>query len=190
MSHISGPLTQVKYWYHGTTSAYMNTFDRVDASISRENRDFGKGFYLTSNREQAILWAKRKASMINESDPPNLVMPMIIVCTIKMKNIEKSYHFKSFGQDFSEELLNYLVFNRLDRGNTSAFPEYDAVFGLVADGTSLDKTLESYKNSDLDFKEAKSSIEYKSFQSQICLKNQKLLDSGRFKIKEKKLIKE
>jgi hypothetical protein len=40
--------------YHGSNQ----NFDAVDLSKSKENRDFGRGFYTTTLREQAEDWAK------------------------------------------------------------------------------------------------------------------------------------
>lgn len=41
--------------YHG--SKYK--FDEIDLSKCKDGKDFGKGFYLTRNLQQAIKWAKR-----------------------------------------------------------------------------------------------------------------------------------
>ncbi|MBP5640286.1 MAG: DUF3990 domain-containing protein [Victivallales bacterium] len=43
--------------YHGSTSEVRHP----DISFSKNNLDFGRGFYMTSYREQAERWAKRKA---------------------------------------------------------------------------------------------------------------------------------
>jgi hypothetical protein len=40
--------------YHGSNK----NFDKVDLSMSKDNRDFGRGFYTTTLREQAEDWAK------------------------------------------------------------------------------------------------------------------------------------
>ena len=43
--------------FHGSTTVVSNP----DVTKSRANLDFGRGFYLTSYREQAEGWARRKA---------------------------------------------------------------------------------------------------------------------------------
>jgi hypothetical protein len=48
--------------YHG--SNYL--FDVIDLSKSRDRRDFGKGFYTTTLREQAASWAKIKIYYVNQ----------------------------------------------------------------------------------------------------------------------------
>ena len=41
--------------YHGTNMA----FDAIDLTKSKPNKDFGRGFYLTSLREQAEKYGQR-----------------------------------------------------------------------------------------------------------------------------------
>ena len=40
--------------YHGSNSL----FEKIDLSKSKDKRDFGKGFYTTTIKEQAISWAE------------------------------------------------------------------------------------------------------------------------------------
>ena len=43
--------------FHGSNTVV----DRPDVARSRDRLDFGRGFYLTSVKKQAELWARRKA---------------------------------------------------------------------------------------------------------------------------------
>lgn len=43
--------------YHGSNKAVPNP----SVNKSKMTNDFGNGFYLTADRDQAIKWAKRKA---------------------------------------------------------------------------------------------------------------------------------
>ena len=43
--------------YHGTNKEIQ----KADVSFSKNYLDFGKGFYLTTYKEQAEKWALRKA---------------------------------------------------------------------------------------------------------------------------------
>ena len=43
--------------YHGTNIM----FDEIDLHKSKPNKDFGRGFYLSSDREQALQLAQYKA---------------------------------------------------------------------------------------------------------------------------------
>lgn len=177
-----------KAWYHGTTSAFVSTFDRVLASKSRPWRDFGNGFYLTEDRDRAIYWAKRKTATANANTDIAL-MPMLITCKIQINQLIADYQFQDFGTNFTQAYLNYLVYNRIDNGRTHIYPPFDAVFGLVADGAKLDATLLSYRTNMIQFKQAKQEIEYKEHQTQLCIKNQSILDSSLFKVTSRELIK-
>lgn len=42
--------------YHGTNEP----FEAVDLSRSKPNKDFGRGFYLSADKEQAMEMAKAK----------------------------------------------------------------------------------------------------------------------------------
>ena len=44
--------------YHGSTVEIST----IDVSKSRPNKDFGKGFYLSANRQQALRMADEKPS--------------------------------------------------------------------------------------------------------------------------------
>ena len=46
--------------YHGSTDIVKNP----DVHHSYRPLDFGKGFYVTTNKKQAEVWAKRKSAII------------------------------------------------------------------------------------------------------------------------------
>lgn len=50
--------------YHGTNKP----FEQIDLSKSKPNKDFGKGFYLTSDKQQAIDMAKAKIDQQGEGE--------------------------------------------------------------------------------------------------------------------------
>ena len=50
--------------YHGSTIEVNNP----DMQHSYRNLDFGKGFYVTTVREQAERWAKRKADLSGDGN--------------------------------------------------------------------------------------------------------------------------
>lgn len=176
-------------WYHGTTSAYAESFDKgVSISKSRPTRDFGIGFYLTQDKNKAISWASKKAFKANTATNIQ-VAPMILTCKIKISKIQNLYNFKDYGTEFNKELLDYLVFNRINRGETSNQNyNFDIVFGLIADGPKLDKTLSLYSTDMLKFVQAKQRIEFSDFQTQLCIKNQEIIDSEYFEVVKRELV--
>ncbi len=47
--------------YHGSTVV----IDKIDLSVSKPNKDFGKGFYLSDNEQQAYEMASYKAAQLD-----------------------------------------------------------------------------------------------------------------------------
>ena len=54
--------------YHGTTLIV----DKPASDFSKRYLDFGIGFYVTADKEQAESWAKRKAVRLNEKPINNI----------------------------------------------------------------------------------------------------------------------
>lgn len=51
--------------YHGSNVE----FDKVDLLKSKPNKDFGRGFYLSDNQEQALDMAKTKVEQLETGSP-------------------------------------------------------------------------------------------------------------------------
>ena len=179
---------QQAYWYHGTTSAFFDGFEHVSASKSRTNRDFGNGFYLTPSKLQAVNWAKRKSSITNSAALDVLVRPMVVTCWLSLSTIASIFSILRLGPSISPEYLDYLVFNRIERGQSGSFDRYDLVYGLIADGRKLDDTIKKYQRGDITFEKAKQLIAYRERQMQICVKSQLIIDSPFFTVTTKELI--
>ena len=106
--------------FHGSTCRV----ERPDVYHSRENLDFGKGFYLTSYQNQAQRWALRKASFSQE------------------KAIVNIFDFRSdfSGVDFSEiKVLEFLENNEewvefvcQCRRGEKVYSDFDLIVGGVA----------------------------------------------------------
>ena len=102
-----------------------------DLSMSEYGRDFGRGFYLTSDRKQASDWAKRKAN-----DKYSLTHTPFV----------NSYYLTNFDglrvkefQGASKSWLNFILKNRKsDIGHI----EYDVIIGKVADDNTREMILE------------------------------------------------
>lgn len=54
--------------YHGTTI----DIEKIDLRKSKPNKDFGKGFYLSADREQAMAMADYKAEQIGGNPVVNI----------------------------------------------------------------------------------------------------------------------
>ena len=100
--------------YHASTMIIENP----DVLHSRDKLDFGKGFYLTAIREQAVRYAEHftrrdKEAFINEYE---------------LDEETPDFNIKSF-QSYNEEWLDYVA---VCRKGGDPQPSYDAVSGGVA----------------------------------------------------------
>lgn len=103
--------------YHGSNVIVNNP----DVEHSFRSLDFGKGFYVTTVKEQAERWARRKADICGEDKG--------IVNVYQMKEDFVGLVCKCFGQDLSE----WIDFVCKCRNGEKDYLQYDVIQGQVAD---------------------------------------------------------
>ncbi|MFV0343973.1 MAG: DUF3990 domain-containing protein [Anaerocolumna sp.] len=106
--------------YHGTNVK----FDTVDLKHSRDKRDFGRGFYTTSIKEQAHSWAE--TMYIRYGGQGQYVMKFKL-------RLREDLNIKVFC-GISREWLTMIKNNRLFGGTQH---DYDIVIGPVADDNTI-----------------------------------------------------
>lgn len=106
--------------YHGTNI----DFDHIDINKSKPNKDFGRGFYLSADYEQAKNMADIKVEQMETGMP---FVQEYSISEIEMKSL-KCMTF----DDYTEEWAKFILLNR---NNPSAVPahDYDIVIGPIAD---------------------------------------------------------
>ena len=104
--------------YHGTNT----TFEKIDLSKCLPHKDFGKGFYLTTIRQQAMARAKNKCNFEGGT-------PIVLAYHIN-ENEFANLKIKRF-EGTSEEWANFIFTNRNKRSTMQH--DYDVVIGPVAD---------------------------------------------------------
>ena len=127
--------------YHGTnlSSAFDICLHGIDLNKSLPNLDFGKGFYVTDNKEKAIERAFKKTNDYNKryhcKEEPYLVE--VFIDDDLWKEM-KTRFFKRREQDW----FTFVINNRLELSylkehnicNHNKDNKYDIVFGEIADG--------------------------------------------------------
>lgn len=110
--------------YHGSNVE----IHRIDLSLSKRGKDFGQGFYLNADSDQAMAMARRTTRFLGEGKPT-------LSCFEFDKDVaEKSgLNIKVFP-DYSEEWAEFIVMNRKNNSETPAH-SYDIVIGPIADDT-------------------------------------------------------
>lgn len=106
--------------YHGTNI----DFDHIDIDKSKPNKDFGRGFYLSADYEQAKNMADIKVEQMETG------MPLVQEYSINEVEM-KSLKCMTFD-DYTEEWAKFILLNR---NNPSSVPahDYDIVIGPIAD---------------------------------------------------------
>ena len=108
--------------YHGSNMPV----EAPDLKFSKPDKDFGKGFYLSADRRQAIEMAKQKLSQIKSGS--------VYVSTFEFdENLLHSNELKvKIFDDYSEEWANFILANRM-QGSKQAVHDFDIVYGPIAD---------------------------------------------------------
>ena len=110
--------------YHGSN---VDIYD-IDLSRSKRGKDFGQGFYLNDNPEQAKAMAVRTTRFLNEGQPTLSCFEFD-----EEEATQRGLNIKIFP-DYSEEWAEFVVMNRKNNSDTPAHP-YDVVIGPIADDT-------------------------------------------------------
>ena len=132
--------------YHGTNVE----FDAIDLAKSKPNKDFGQGFYLTADYEQALAMARIKVEQLEFGEPLLLTYE---VDEELMKSL-KTLHFNEYSEDWAKFIL-------LNRRNTASGPahNYDIVYGTIADDR-VGVQLWKYENQSIDLQTLVNNLKY------------------------------
>lgn len=153
--------------YHSSTLS----IPYPDTLHSREYLDFGKGFYLTTLREQAVKYAQR---FIRRRQPGWL----------------NTYEF-----NFRREDWKILEFDKYDGvwlkfiskcRNGEDDTDYDLVIGGIADDKVI-QTLDRYFAGELSEEATLGLLKYEKPNNQICIRSQKMLNECLIHIESSKL---
>lgn len=102
--------------FHGSTEIIK----KPDTEHSLRPLDFGKGFYVTTVREQAEKWARRKSVIFQKNKA--------IVNKYEMSDNFTGLNKKTFDEDLSE----WIDFVCACRDEKDVYKSYDVIFGKVA----------------------------------------------------------
>ena len=145
--------------YHGS---YMGV-QKPDVVFSRDNVDFGKGFYTTPMKEQAIKWSRRFKSRRGSS--------VVSIYELDEDKLRENFSVKEFSE-YSDEWLDYIVACR-----SGACPEkYDAVIGGVANDKVFD-TIELFFDGLIEKSVAIERLRYEKPNLQICFCSQEAINA-------------
>jgi hypothetical protein len=155
--------------YHGSNLEIKN----VDLMKCRPYKDFGRGFYLTSLKEQAEIWAKRMSRIYSgkpwitvfEFDEAALFEKKVAVKIFPSPNLEWAiFVLNNRNRDFTDFVDT----------NSNHDNKYDIVIGAVADDDiALQLTL--FKNGVINLDTLVMNIEYRKLNDQYSFHTEKAL---------------
>lgn len=125
--------------YHGSTVVVKQPTIR----IGRKNTDFGKGFYTTTDFDQAARWARIRSK---RSGTDVAIVSVYEIDDNILQN--KDFNIMEYHRA-TEQWLNFVVNNR----RTAPLHDYDIVLGPVAND-NLYATISMYENGQLSVEAA------------------------------------
>jgi hypothetical protein len=145
--------------YHGSFSA----IEKPDFYRSRDRLDFGKGFYTTPFKEQAVDWSRRFKRTKGQG---------VVSCyEVDEDTMCRELRILEFA-GYTEEWLEFITLCRLSVGNNK---QYDVIIGGVANDRVFD-ALEDYFSGRLDKEAAIARLRYEKPNLQYCFANQQTID--------------
>ena len=148
--------------YHGS---YLSV-KKPDLSFSRLRTDFGRGFYTTPLKEQAVSWSKR---FLRERGTSVIsAYKFLSGADEELPSGIKILEFNSHDLDW----LNFITGCRLGKPVDA---QWDLVIGGVANDKVFD-TLQLYFDNLIGAEQAIGRLRYNKPNFQYCFKNQALID--------------
>lgn len=145
--------------YHGS----LDVIEKPDVKYYYKLLDFGKGFYVTTVKKQAIRWAKRKRNILKKE---KAVVNIYEMC-------EDLDGFKP--KTFPDDLQEWLDFVCACRDGSEEYQRYDIISGKVADDDVF-RVVDMYHSGAWEKERALREIKTYPSYDQIAFINQDALD--------------
>ena len=133
--------------YHGSNTS----FDEIDLTKSLPNKDFGKGFYLSDNYEQAKEMAKFKVIISGGS---------VVIQSYQTDDSlleDGTLNIKIF-KEYTKEWAEFILANRNNSSDTPVH-NYDIVYGPIAND-KVGMQIRKYKDGSINFEEFLHRLQY------------------------------
>lgn len=133
--------------FHGSTV----DIETIDLQMSRPNKDFGRGFYLSADRQQAFRMAEFKALIEGGS-------PVLNTYVFNEEELTSGELRVLVFEGYTREWADFIFLNR---NNPSPIPahDYDIVYGPIANdrvGVQIGK----YEAGDITFEQFLENLKY------------------------------
>lgn len=133
--------------YHGSNVA----IDIIDLSKSRPGKDFGKGFYLSADKQQAVEMAESKVAFLGGE-------PIVTEYEFDDNSFTSSQlKIKKF-ESYTEEWAKFVYENRENFSDTPIH-DFDIIYGPIAND-KVGAQIRNFKNGGIDLDELMRRIKY------------------------------
>lgn len=130
--------------YHGSNV----NIEQIELEKSKPFKDFGKGFYLSDNEQQAMEMARFKAATLGGD-------PIVTRFEYEEKGLKSSNLKVKHFYSYSDEWLDFIIANREGDHNET----YDFVYGPIADD-KVGFQLRKFKDRAIDKNELLDRLKY------------------------------
>jgi hypothetical protein len=152
--------------FHGSNVG----FDKVSLDFAKDRRDFGRGFYTTTIREQAADWAENICRRYKTKTAYLYTFEFSLI-GLMAKNFEA----------ISRDWLDFIIENRIRGGTQHAF---DIVTGPIANDRTMD-TIGFFLAGIYSVEEALRRLEYIETNDQFSLHTEKAISNLKLMGKDK-----
>lgn len=149
--------------YHGATVQVTNPLTHV----GRKDLDFGPGFYLTNDREQAVKWAFTKAGRKPGSDA------VLNSYSFSVQHFNENGEYRT--KIFPEYNIEWLDFIAKSRKNMKPWEGYDWIEGGIANDRVI-STVDAYIDGYMSADQAMDKLVNQHLRHQVCILNQEIID--------------
>lgn len=137
--------------------------EKPQVNFSRDYLDFGKGFYLTTLRQQAVSYGARFKLRGK---------PAVLNCYILNEDLLATCRTKEFVR-YDGEWLDFVLACRTGKDQS----DWDVVLGPIADDKVF-RTLDLYFSGEMSREEALRQLDPMLPNNQICIRRQEVLDKA------------
>ena len=148
--------------YHGTNT----DFDRIDFRKCKPNKDFGRGFYITDIKQQALEMAVRRTSFEEKGSP--VVQEYEFDESLLSSKDLKVKIFKGISNEWAE----FIIVNRKAKGKR--VHDFDIVIGPIADDSVVFQ-INLFMLHFITIEELVKRLEYKKLNSQYFFGTEKAI---------------
>ena len=169
--------------YHGS---YIEV-NKIDLNKCEDNKDFGKGFYLTTSKEQAISFVKLS---INKAKSRKLINENISRGYLSVFKLDSMDNLKiKYFETADKEWLHYVVANRevgKFKDLLNLYKDYNVIVGKIANDRTA-STLQAYVEgifgevgTETADNAAISTLLPEKLENQICFKTEDVIRNLKF----------